>query len=335
MDQSNQLERPTTFLDHDISTQHKGRASQGIQFFIILVYVFSFWSVNSQPTQGRMLPPTTLAKAAQLEHKFTMTAGPLDAEAVEKELQQAALAAIAAQINEAAKNEVAAKVVPTIKKHKLPSDFPAAAGQHLDGQAVEDKSVHDDKSAAQKLSEQIIEQRKLGEGDTQVDAGVVLEQHLAEPGRAAHQAEVDDLTALQQASQLAGQAQAAALQAQQPQELQTGPDLTALQKEPQAAADLAAVQQEQQQQEKQKEQPAQQQQPEQHVASDLTALQQEQQLQLEQQQQQEQGVAADLIVLQREQQTQQQQQQPAQDAIVKGSLLQQQQATPGTISTDY
>lgn len=277
---------------------------------------------------------TTSKIAASLAH-YIGPEGPLDAETVEKELQQAALAAVAAQIKEAAKHEPAANV----KKHKLPSDFPAAAGQHLDGEAVEDKSVHDDKSAAQKLSEQLIEQRKLGEGDTDVDAGVVLAQQVSDAGQVG---QADDLTALQQASQLAGEAQAAASQGQQQQEHQAGVKLTALQQdqqaqtlqlqqqphEQQAAAELA-VQQEQQQHAQQEEQQAQQQQAqphqmEQQAASDLTALQQEQQAQMLQLQQQshQQQAAAELAV---QQEQQAQQQQPEQQVASDLTALQQEQ----------
>lgn len=277
---------------------------------------------------------TTSKVAGSLAH-YIGPEGPLDAETVEKELQQAALAAVAAQIKEAAKHEAAANV----KKHKLPSDFPAAAGQHLDGEAVEDKSVHDDKSAAQKLSEQLIEQRKLGEGDADVDAGVVLAQQAADAGQAG---QADDLTALQQASQLAGEAQAAASQGQQEQQHEAGVDMTALQLEQQAqmlqlqqqpdeqqAVVALGVQKEQQQQAQQEEQQAQQQQLEQQAAPDLTAVQKEQQAQMVQMQQQsqEQQAAAELAVQQEQQQQQQQAQQQQPEQQVKSDLtaLQQEQ----------
>ena len=170
-----------------------------------------------------------------------VNAGPLDAEAVEKEMQQAALAALAAaaaaESNDASHSKTLAGSM-AIKKHKLPADFPAAAaaaGQHLDGEAVEDKSTHDDKSAAQKLSEQIVEQRKVGDSDSDSDPGVVVEEtgHVEQAVQAAQQGLAAQLTALQEASQMAAQAQTA--------------DLTVLQQE-QQAQQLELEQQQQQQQ---------------------------------------------------------------------------------------
>ena len=194
-------------------------------------------------------------------HRLCVDAGALDAEAVEKEMQLAALAALAAAAGsnegEAAHHNGAGGAM-SVKKHKLPADFPAAAaaaGQHLDGEAVEEKSMQDDKSAAQKLSEQIVEQRKLGDSDTDVDAGNAIEGKAGDDqrvGQAADHSHAAELAALQQASQLAGQAQTA--------------DLTVLQQEQQA-------QQLQLQQQQQQEQPQAQQLP--NVVTQENLLQQQ------------------------------------------------------------
>lgn len=223
-------------------------------------------------------------------HKLCADAGALDAEAVEKEMQLAALAALtaAAENNEgrAAHNDGASGTM-SVKKHKLSADFPAAAaaaGQHLDGEAVEEKSVQDDKSAAQKLSEQIVEQRKLGDSDADVNAGSAMEGKAGDDQpvvEAADQSQATELAALQRASQMAGEAQ---------------------------AADLTVLQQEQQAQQLQLQQ---QQQPE----------QQAQQLQLQQQQQQQQQEGS------KTQQQQESQTQQLPSVVTQENLLQQQLAS--------
>ena len=133
-----------------------------------------------------------------MEAAFTVLhcgTGAMDAEAEEKEMQQAALAALAAAAEGADSAEATvARPPPVPSKHKLSAELPAAAlaaaaaaGQHLDGEAVEEKTVHDDKSAAQKLSEQIVEQGKLGAAG--LEAATAAEQTVDE-GQAVEQAQV-------------------------------------------------------------------------------------------------------------------------------------------------
>lgn len=89
-------------------------------------------------------------------------AGGVDAEADEKEMQQAALAAAAAAANTDSTGASFAqgnKAVPVPRMKRSVEVLNAAAGQHLDAESATEKVA--EKSAAQKLSEQIQEQQRL------------------------------------------------------------------------------------------------------------------------------------------------------------------------------
>ncbi|DBA84062.1 hypothetical protein WJX77_012346 [Trebouxia sp. C0004] len=162
--------------------------------------------------------PSTLnsSKLAPSIAHYVGAEGAADAEAEEKEMQQAALAALAAAAEGADSSEgTAERPPPAPSKHKLSADLPAAAvaaaaaGQHLDGQAVEDKTVLDDKSAAQKLSEQIVEQVKLGASG--LDSATAAEQQTADEAIAGHdgQAAGQVQSAEEKVTKASGEAQAA------------------------------------------------------------------------------------------------------------------------------
>lgn len=104
--------------------------------------------------------------------------GAVDAEAEEKEMQQAALAAAAAVLNTEVNGAASAganKAALVTQRKRSVEVLNAAAGQHLDGETAVDKVA--EKSAAQKLSEQIQEQqRRAGGAVEQVSDEVAVQQ---------------------------------------------------------------------------------------------------------------------------------------------------------------